>query len=66
VSTTEGATGVDPLLTNNKLFLIENDNWAAFARKTMEASAVANTIPQAYYQHFYWGYSTQKAAKFIE
>lgn len=66
VSTTKGAIGVDKAITNNKLFLIANDNWEAFAQKTIEASTLIRDIPNEFYQHFYWGYSTQKAAEFIK
>jgi polysaccharide biosynthesis protein PslH len=65
VSTLQGATGVDPALTNHKLFLAEDGNWASFAQKTIEAAALEATITNEFYQHFYWGYSTKKAAEFI-
>jgi hypothetical protein len=65
VSTIEGSTGIDIALTNNKLFLAENESWKMFAQKTIEASVLNATIPDGFYQHFYWGYSTKKAAEFI-
>ena len=53
-------------ITNNKLLLIDNDNWDDFAQKTIEASTLVRDITNEFYEHFYWGYSTQKAAEFIK
>ena len=65
VSTSVGAIGIDPSLANHKLFITEKDNWELFAKQTVEASNLNTTITSEFYQHFYWGYSTKKAAAFI-
>lgn len=66
VSTYDGATGVDAALCNDKLLITPNGDWGAFAQKVIEAAHYTADIPPAFYQHFYWGYSTKKAAEFIE
>ncbi len=66
VSTTSGAIGVDPILCNGKLAVVKDSDWAAFAHETVRLSTVHKKISQEYYQHFYWGNSTKKAAELIE
>jgi polysaccharide biosynthesis protein PslH len=66
VSTVEGAIGVDPQLTNDKLTIIQNGDWNAFAAAVVTASTNKKEISPLFYNHFYWGYSTKKAAEFIE
>jgi polysaccharide biosynthesis protein PslH len=65
VSTANGAIGVNPDLCNRKLLIAEDNNWEHFANATIEASNINADISPEYYQHFYWGYSTKKAAEFI-
>jgi polysaccharide biosynthesis protein PslH len=65
VSTVNGAIGIDPELCNGKLFVVEDGNGKTFAESIIAASEVDADTPQEYYQHFYWGYSTKKAAEFI-
>ena len=66
VSTVNGAIGVDPALCNGKLQLVPDNDWNAFAEKVIEASSIRADVNPAYYQHFYWGYTTKKAAEFIQ
>jgi len=66
VSTVNGAIGVDPGICNGKLLLVPDNDWMSFSRKVMEAISISAEIKSAYYEHFYWGYSTGKAAAFIE
>jgi polysaccharide biosynthesis protein PslH len=66
VSTLNGAIGVDPSLCNGKLFVVADGDWGAFAKKVINASTVTNEIGSDYFLHFYWGYSCERAARFIE
>jgi polysaccharide biosynthesis protein PslH len=66
VSTRIGATGVDPAICNGKLLIAKDGDWPGFARLIIEAAGIRADIPKAYFDHFYWGNSTQKAAEFIE
>jgi len=66
VSTINGAIGVDPSLCNGKLAIVADDDWVGFVQQVVKASAVSNDIGPEYFQHFYWGYSCERAARFIE
>ena len=65
VSTVNGAIGVDPALCNGKLIIVEDNIWESFANEIIAASTINADISPEYYRHFYWGYSTKKAAEFI-
>lgn len=65
VSTVNGAIGVDSSLCNGKLFIVPDDDWNLFAEKTAIASNMIADVSDKYYAHFYWGYSTKRAAEFI-
>jgi polysaccharide biosynthesis protein PslH len=65
VSTENGAIGVNPSLCNGKLLIVKDNQWADFSAGIIAASKIQADIAQEYYQHFYWGYSTKKAAEFI-
>jgi glycosyltransferase involved in cell wall biosynthesis len=65
VSTINGATGIDPALCNGKLLICEDHDWKSFTDYIVKASDLSSTIPAAYFKHFYWGYTVQKAAEFI-
>ncbi|MEI6947707.1 glycosyltransferase [Paraflavisolibacter sp. H34] len=65
VSTNNGAIGVDPALCNGKLQVAGDGDWQAFAEAVVAMASVQKDIGPEYYGHFYWGYSTQKAAEFI-
>jgi polysaccharide biosynthesis protein PslH len=66
VSTVNGAIGVDAEWCNNKLFICSNDEWNEFAALIIKASSYEANIDSIYFDHFYWGYTTKKAAEFIE
>jgi glycosyltransferase involved in cell wall biosynthesis len=65
VSTVNGAIGVDADLCNGKLLIAEDNNWESFANGIIAVSKINADISSEYYQHFYWGNSTKKAAEFI-
>jgi glycosyltransferase involved in cell wall biosynthesis len=66
VSSVNGAIGVDPALCNDKLMVVKDNDWEAFADAIIKVSENSADISPEYYQHFYWGYSTKKAAAFIQ
>jgi polysaccharide biosynthesis protein PslH len=66
VSTTTGAIGVDPAICQGKLLLAPDNDWLMFSKKVVEAVSIHADISSSYYEHFYWGYSTKRAAAFIE
>jgi polysaccharide biosynthesis protein PslH len=66
VSTQHGALGIDPNLCQGKLQLCRDGDWSTFADLVVAASSYEADIPRAYFEHFYWGRSTQRAAEFIQ
>jgi glycosyltransferase involved in cell wall biosynthesis len=64
VSTRNGAVGVDPAWCNGKL-LISGGDWIDFSKLVVKASTIKADIPPLFFEHFYWGYITRKAAEFI-
>ena len=66
VSTANGAVGVNAAWCNNKLLISDNNDWNGFADLITKASQTDADIPEIYFEHFYWGYTTKKAALFIE
>ncbi len=66
VSTTLGATGIEPAWCNGKLFLCQDSDWEAFAKAVEQAARYRADMPPVYFEHFYWGFTTKKAAAFIE
>jgi glycosyltransferase involved in cell wall biosynthesis len=66
VSTENGAVGIDPAWCNHKLQVCGNEDWPSFAAQIVQACSYTGDIPDTFYEHFYWGYTTKKAAAFIE
>ncbi len=62
VSTKEGAIGVDEKICGGKLLITANDDWKTFTQQIVAASGITLEIPQVYFEHFYWGNITKKAA----
>jgi len=65
VSTTHGALGVDPGLCGGKLLLCDDHDWNTFVDLIIRATQFHENTPLPYFQHFYWGNSTRRAAEFI-
>jgi glycosyltransferase involved in cell wall biosynthesis len=66
VSTINGAIGVDDQLCNGKLLLVADNNWELFANRMLEATAISATIPEKYFDYFYWENIVRKAADVVE
>jgi glycosyltransferase involved in cell wall biosynthesis len=66
VSSVNGAIGVDPAKCNGKLIVTRDNDWESFTDAIVRVSEIDKDISPEYYQHFYWGYSTKKAAAFIQ
>jgi len=64
ISTKSGAIGIPVEITNGKLAILPDTDWNAFARQIIELDTEKN-IPTAYFDHFYWGNITAKAASVI-
>ena len=55
VSTVNGAAGILPEVCGDNLLLSADYDWAAFTENCIKAIARTPAIPQAFYQHYYWG-----------
>ncbi len=65
VSTVNGAIGINPGLCNGKLIVCPNDNWESFADAIARAIEMRSDMPDVFYDNFYWGNITKRAAEFI-
>ncbi|MBS1918402.1 MAG: glycosyltransferase family 4 protein [Bacteroidetes bacterium] len=65
VSTENGAIGIDTGYCNGKLMVSENEDWQMFADLIVKASTYTADITTTYFEHFFWGNTTKKAAAFI-
>jgi glycosyltransferase involved in cell wall biosynthesis len=66
VSTRLGAIGVNESLCGGKLLLSDDLDWLDFTKKIIIASTITSDVPPSYFEHFFWGLSTKKAADFIQ
>ena len=66
VSTQNGAQGVDPAICNGKLKICEDNDWLTFVRLIVESNQYHANTPSAFFDQFYWGNTTARAAAFIE
>ena len=62
VSTRNGAIGVSEAICNGKLLLANDRDWKRFAELMHNATLSNNTIPEIFFDHFYWDNITKKAA----
>ena len=66
VSSENGAIGVDPAFCNGKLIICPDGDWKAFADGVFRAGKSETETPVSFFNHFYWGNITERAARFIE
>ena len=59
VTTQSGAIGIPPSITGKKMKLISNNDWDSFADAII-AIDIKTTIPDAYFEHFYYGNIAKK------
>ena len=62
VSTTSGAVGVNAGICNHKLLISADQDWEDFTKKMQEAAILMNTIPNSFFDHFYWKLIVKRAA----
>ena len=66
VSTKNGAIGINPGWCNNKLSICENNDWASFTELIIKSSKYDADTQPIYFENFFWGNTTKKAAAFIK
>jgi hypothetical protein len=64
ISTKSGAIGISPEITGSKLYIVKDNEWVEFSNiiKTINP---AESIPPAFFGHFYWGNIAAKAKMII-
>ena len=62
VSTRSGAIGIPQEVTGDKMKVCADDEWDDFVQQVTSIKMDA-TIPQAFYDHFYWGNIAERAEK---
>ena len=66
VSLLDGAIGIPAGVTGDKMIVVTNDNDVqAFANAVIALQHKTGHIPAAYFDYFYWGDITRRAAEFI-
>ena len=65
VSTENGAIGIDPAICNDKLFVCADNDWSSFTEAIIRAINLKKTMSPDFYEQFYWGNITKRAADFI-
>lgn len=64
ITTQSGATGIPAEVTGDKMKILADNDWEAFARQIVLLNT-GSIIPQEFFAHFYWGNIAQKAAAAI-
>jgi hypothetical protein len=64
ISTQSGAIGIPVEITGNKMKIVADNDWDGFANH-IKTINLKETIPPAYFEHFYWGRVAEKAKKAI-
>ena len=54
VSTTTGATGVDPAICGQKLRITGDEDWEGFSEAVKDVAGTRMVTPKSYYEHYAW------------
>jgi len=65
ISTESGAIGIPQSITGKKLVLTGDTDWEPFTKAIIDINTQEN-IPNAFYNHFYWGNIADKAASVLK
>jgi glycosyltransferase involved in cell wall biosynthesis len=65
VSTELGALGLNRDACGEKLHVVSNNDWKAFAGKVIEQSTQNARTGGSFYEHYYWGNIAQKVVKIL-
>ena len=65
VSTCSGAVGIPEQITGDKMKVCADDDWNDFVYQVMSIKN-STSIPQSFFQHFYWGNIAVRAGKAID
>ena len=65
ISTKSGAIGIPEAITGKKMVLTGDTDWEPFTNAIIDIKTQEN-IPNAFYNHFYWGNIADKAASVLK
>ena len=65
VTTKSGATGISKEITENKMIVVDDNNWDEFTTAILSIS-ILKDIPESFFKHFYWGNIAEKAVVAIK
>lgn len=60
VATESGAAGIERMACGDKLVVVSDDDWNAFAASVMHEAKINAITPEHFYQHYYWGNIVQR------
>ncbi len=61
VSTELGALGLERSVCGEKLVVVPDQDWKAFNEALLKVFDLQSDLPEAFFDHYYWGSLTQKA-----
>jgi polysaccharide biosynthesis protein PslH len=65
ISTQSGAIGIPEIITNDKLLMINDNDWLSFSNLIIKTDTTVQT-PDSFYQHFYWGNIAEKTYQILQ
>ncbi len=65
VATETGAAGVDRNTCGNKITVVADNDWQAFSNAVIAKAASQETIPDTFYQTYYWGNIVKKVTGYF-
>ena len=65
ISTQSGATGIPSSIINDKLLIINDEDWNKFSQAIIN-SDIHLQSPELFYQHFYWGNIAKKTYEILQ
>jgi glycosyltransferase involved in cell wall biosynthesis len=63
ITTETGATGIHPNICGNKLIILSDNDWNAFAKAIIENANNNEITPSSYYEYYYWGSIVKKVTQ---
>jgi len=60
ITTETGAAGIDKNICGNKLIIVPDNDWNAFAAAVIDNADKYEITPPSYYEHYYWGNIVKK------
>ncbi|HKB44226.1 MAG TPA: glycosyltransferase family 4 protein [Chitinophagaceae bacterium] len=60
ITTETGAAGIQKNICGNKLIIVPDNDWNAFAAAIVDNADKNEITPASYYEHYYWGNIVKK------